>query len=223
MSDYERMLEDFYSSLLRSGDVCVDVGAHVGRHTFPLAYCVGPRGRVFAFEPIPAIAAQLRAKIEASPSLSSLVELHQCALADTIGETDFVLVHEAPGYSGLRPRHYDAPVTTEIIRVDVKRLDDLINEISPVRFIKIDCEGAELRVLRGATKLLMQDRPIISFECGNASLESYDYDAGDIFDFLGAHGYEIQSIKRDRLDRTAFIEASAKQDYWDYIAFPRTS
>lgn len=220
MSDYEQMLEEFYSDLLRSGDICIDVGAHVGRHTFPLARCVGLGGRVFAFEPIPTIAAQLRAKIEASPGLSSLVELHQCALADTIGETDFVLVHEAPGYSGLRPRHYDAPVTTEVIRVDVKRLDDLINGISPVRFIKIDCEGAELRVLRGATKLLARDRPIVSFECGNASLESYDYDAGDIFDFLDARGYEIQSIRKERLDRDAFIEASAKQDYWDYIAFP---
>lgn len=222
MSDYEQMLENFYSGLLRSGDACVDVGAHVGRHTLPLARCVGPRGRIFAFEPIPAIAAQLRAKIEASPSLSSLVELHQCALADTIGETDFVLVHEAPGYSGLRPRHYDAPVTTETIRVDVRRLDDLMNGMSPVRFIKIDCEGAELRVLRGATRLLVRDRPIVSFECGNASLESYDYDAGDIFDFLDACGYEIQSIRRERLDRAAFVEASAKQDYWDYIAFPRS-
>lgn len=221
MSDYEQMLEDFYSGLLREGDICVDVGAHVGRHTLPLACCVGPRGRVLAFEPIPAIAAQLREKIEASASLSSFVELRQCALADTTGETDFVLVHEAPGYSGLRPRHYDSQVTTEIIRVDVRRLDDLIGGISPVRFIKIDCEGAELCVVRGAKDLLARDRPVVSFECGNASLESYDYDAGDIYDFWDGHGYDIQSIKRERLDRGAFVSASAKQDYWDYIALPR--
>ncbi|MEO9228664.1 MAG: FkbM family methyltransferase [Devosia sp.] len=221
MPDYEQMLEDFYTNLLRSGDVCVDVGAHVGRHTFPLARCVGARGRIFAFEPIPAIAQQLRAKIEATPGLSSSVELQQCALADTVGETDFVLVHEAPGYSGLRPRHYDAPVTTEIIRVAVRRLDDLATEMPPVRFIKIDCEGAELSVLRGATSLLMRDRPIVSFECGNASLESYDYDAGDIFDFWDAQGYEIQSIEDKRLNRIEFVAASAKQDYWDYIASPR--
>lgn len=223
MSDYEQMLEDFYTGLLRDGDICVDVGAHAGRHTFPLARCVGPRGRVLAFEPIPAIAARLREEIEASENLSSFVELRQCALADTTGEADFVLVHEAPGYSGLRPRHYDAPVTTEIIRVEVKLLDDLINGVSPVRFIKIDCEGAELRVLRGATRLLARDRPVVSFECGDASLESYDYDASDIFDFLGASGYQIQSIRGERLDKTSFVEASAKQDYWDYIAFPRAA
>lgn len=221
MSDYEQMLEDFYTGLLREGDICVDVGAHVGRHTFPLARCVGPRGRVLAFEPIPAVAALLREEIEASENLSSFVELRQCALADTTGEADFVLVHEAPGYSGLRPRHYDAPVTTEIIRVDVRRLDDLTDGISPVRFIKIDCEGAELRVLRGANDLLMRDRPVVSFECGNASLESYDYDAGDIYDFWDRHEYDIQSINEERLDRVFFVAASAKQDYWDYIALPR--
>lgn len=221
MPDYEQMLEDFYSELLRPGDVCVDVGAHVGRHTLPLARRVGPQGRVFAFEPIPAIAAQLRATIEALPNHFSVVELQQCALADAEGETDFVLVHEAPGYSGLRPRHYDAPVTTEVIRVDVRRLDDLASGMPSVRFVKIDCEGAELRVLRGATSLLARDRPVVSFECGNASLESYDYDAGDIFDFWELHGYQIRSITGRYLNRSEFVEASAKQEYWDYVAFPR--
>jgi FkbM family methyltransferase len=223
MPDYEQMLEDFYSCLLFSGDVCIDVGAHVGRHTLPLARCVGPHGRIFAFEPIPAIAAQLRANIEGLPSLSSMVELHQCALSDTTGEADFVLVHEAPGYSGLRPRHYDAPVTTEIIRVALRRLDDLAHEMPPIRFIKIDCEGAELQVLRGAPNLLTRDRPIVSFECGNASLESYDYDAGDLFDFFDAYGYEIRSITEKRLNRAEFLNASDKQEYWDYIASPRIS
>lgn len=221
MADYEQMLEDFYTEFLKPGDVCVDVGAHTGRHTFPLARCVGPRGRVFAFEPIPGIAAQLRAKLQGTPSIHPVVELHQCALSETSGETDFVLVHEAPGYSGLRPRHYDSQVTTEIIRVAVQRLDDLASGIPRVRFIKIDCEGAELRVLRGAVSLLTRDRPVVSFECGNASLESYNYDAGDIFDFWDLHGYEIRSISQIQMNKDQFVKASAKQDFWDYIASPR--
>jgi FkbM family methyltransferase len=221
MLDYEQMLEDFYTELLQPGDVCIDVGAHTGRHTIPLARCVGQHGRILAFEPIPAIAAQLRTKLDAVPDICALVELHQCALADTAGEVDFVLVHEAPGYSGLLPRHYDSEVTTEIIRVAVQRLDDLASEVARVSFIKIDCEGAELRVLRGASNLLKRDRPVVSFECGNASLESYDYDAGDIFDFWDLHGYEIQSISHIQLNRVEFVEASAKQDFWDYIASPR--
>jgi FkbM family methyltransferase len=220
MSDFEQMLEDYYCEVLRPGDACIDVGAHVGRHTFPLAQCVGPSGKVFAFEPIPAIAAQLRAAINSGLDHGE-VELRECALADTKGKVDFVLVREAPGYSGLLPRHYDSEVTTEIIRVDVQRLDDLAAGFPPIRFIKVDCEGAELRVMRGAIDLLQRDRPLISFECGDASLESYDYDSGDIYDFLDESGYVISSIHRERLDRKGFITASARQEYWDYLAAPR--
>jgi len=63
--DFEQMLEDYYREVLGPGEACIDVGAHVGRHTFPMAHCVGSKGRVFAFEPIPAIAAQLRSSIKA--------------------------------------------------------------------------------------------------------------------------------------------------------------
>lgn len=218
--DYEQMLEAFYTRSLTPGDTCIDVGAHTGRHTLPMARCVNPGGRVFAFEPIPAIATDLREKLSASPDINGIVKLTQCALADVSGETDFTLVSNNPGYSGLLPRHYDREEQTKIIRVTLCRLDDFVAEIPTVRYIKIDCEGAELRVLRGATLLLKRDRPIVSFECGDASLESYDYDAGDIFDFWSIHGYGVQSITHQPLDRARFVDASARQEYWDYIAFP---
>lgn len=220
VSDYEQMLEAFYTRLLTPGDTCIDVGAHTGRHTLPMAHCVNPGGRVFAFEPIPAIATDLREKLSASPDINGIVKLTQCALADVSGETDFTLVSNNPGYSGLLPRHYDREEQTKIIRVTLCRLDDFVAEIPTVRYIKIDCEGAELRVLRGAALLLKRDRPIVSFECGDASLESYDYDAGDIFDFWSIHGYGVQSITHQPLDRAQFVDASARQEYWDYIAFP---
>lgn len=218
--DYEQMLEAFYTGLLSPGDTCIDVGAHTGRHTLPMARCINPGGRVFAFEPIPDIAADLREKLSASPDINGIVKLTQCALADIIGETDFTLVSSNPGYSGLLPRHYDREEQTQIIRVTLRRLDDFVAEIPTVRYIKIDCEGAELRVLRGASVLLKRDRPIVSFECGDASLESYDYDAGDIFDFWSTQGYGVQSITRQALDRAQFVDANARQEYWDYIAFP---
>ena len=219
--NYEQMLEDFYTELLREGDRCIDVGAHVGRHSFPMARCVAPSGKVYAFEPLPMIFNQLKIEAE-STHLDAMISAHQCALSDMRGETDFVLVHEAPEYSGLRPRHYDMLVTTETIRVQTARLDDLFEaKAHAIRYIKIDCEGGELKVLRGASNLLRRDRPVVSFECGDGSLESYDYDSGAIYDFFAAHDYGIWSITQLPLDRTAFIAAAARQEYWDYLAFPR--
>lgn len=217
--DYEQMLETFYTELLRPGDTCIDVGAHTGRHTLPMAHCIKPGGHVFAFEPIPTIATHLQENLSASPDVGVLVKLRQCALSDSSGEADFTLVSTNPGYSGLLQRHYDREERTEIIRVPLHRLDDLMSEIPTVRYIKIDCEGAELRVLRGASALLERDRPVVSFECGNASLEFYDYDAGDMFDFWTTRGYHVQSITQHHLDRAAFVDACARQEYWDYLAF----
>jgi len=221
MSDYEQMLEESYRGFLRPGDACVDVGAHVGRHTLPIAQCEAPSGRVFAFEPLPEIAQQLRGKMAASPDLQALIHFDMCALSDTSGTTAFTFVQNNPGYSGFLPRHYDAPSITATIEVEVRRLDDLAASLPRIRYIKIDCEGGELRVLRGAHALLQRDRPIVSFECGDASLESYDYTAADIFDFWHSHDYAIQSITQQRLDRAGFIKASAEQSFWDYIAISR--
>ena len=221
MTDYEQMLEEFYRGFLQPGDVCIDVGAHVGRHTFPIAECVAPNGRVFAFEPLPGIAQQLRNKLATSLALQPVVDFKMCALSDVSGTTAFTFVTNNPGYSGFLPRNYDAPAITAMIDVEVRRLDDLAASMPKIRYMKIDCEGGELRVLRGARNLLQRDRPIVSFESGDASLESYDYAAADIFDFWDLLNYDIRSITRQPLDRAGFVKASAEQKFWDYIAFPR--
>ncbi|MDQ2971765.1 MAG: FkbM family methyltransferase, partial [Pseudomonadota bacterium] len=88
--DYEQMLEEFYTQLLEPGDTCIDVGAHVGRHTLPMARRIGTGGKVFAFEPISFVAAKLQAELDADADLAATVHLSQCALADTEGEIDFI-------------------------------------------------------------------------------------------------------------------------------------
>ena len=141
-------------------------------------------------------------------------------MSDEVGEVSFVLVRESPGYSGLRARTYDHPVTTEDIRVKVRMLDEFRSELAGLRYIKIDCEGGEYGVLRGAHEVISENRPIVSFECGDASLINYSHASGDIYDFFEALSYRIVSIEGARLERSGFVEASAKQSFWDYIAYP---
>lgn len=220
MSDFEAMLEAFYSKLLRHGDHCVDVGAHVGRHAFPMARLVGPSGSVHAFEPIPQMSGEIRAAIASDPALAN-VTLRQFALSETSGTAEFVLVNEAPGYSGLRERHYDMAVTTQRIPVQLRTLDSFLPELPRIRFLKVDCEGAEVLVLRGGRGLLERDRPVVGFECGDAALGNYEHSAEDLFDVLHSLDYRIESITGVTHDREQFVAASAQQAYWDYLAFPQ--
>lgn len=222
--DYESMLEAFYRSVLRPGDVVVDVGAHLGRHTVPFAQSVGPAGKVLAFEPIPHINAQLRERLAAAAAdpATAPVTVFDHALGAVPAQTEFVVVPDYPEYSGLQERMYDPGEDTRRVRIPmrVERLDTCLAAEPRIDFVKLDVEGGEYDVLRGAVGLLERHHPLVTFECGDNALVSYPHTAGDLFDLLAGLGYRIEDITRRPLDRTAFVASSAQQHVWDYLAFP---
>jgi FkbM family methyltransferase len=202
MPDYEQLLEHFYCSLLKAGDVAIDAGAHTGRHTLPIARAVAPGGRVFAFEPLPLARAQLDHSIASG---AAGVSVYPYALADREGEDEFVVAVDLPAYSGLKTRIYDGPTRLERIRVDVR---------------KIDAEGGELGILRGAKTLLARFAPVVTFEFGANSLGNYGITVEDMADFWIGRPYAIFDILQRPLNRDAFILSAKRQDVWDYVALP---
>jgi len=223
MPDYEAMLEQYYRTLLTPGSICVDVGAHTGRHAGPIAACAGPTGLVHAFEPLPEINARLRAAVANLPPGSAPVVVHDFALGTEQGVADFVVVHELPEYSGFKTRIYDSAVTTSTIQVTIARMDRVLSDIPRLDYIKVDAEGGEYSVLGGASGLIQKFRPVITFEFGDNALVNYPHNSGDMYDMLSGWGYRIEDINRVALDRAAFVESSAAQRVWDYIALPSAS
>ena len=82
--DYEKMVERFYTTHLNTGDRCVDVGAHSGRHTVPMARKVGRKGVVVAFEPLDTARSSLVQSLAAATLREALgkVIVHKCALGE---------------------------------------------------------------------------------------------------------------------------------------------
>src|SRR5262249_16958338 len=117
--DFESLLQEFYEALLLPGDICVDVGAHVGRHTLPSARRVGRGAEVDGFEPIPFCVEALRELARKAPAPVSVYPL---ALSDYEGQSDFILAANLPEYSGLKERVYDQPVEKRHLTVEVRRL-----------------------------------------------------------------------------------------------------
>jgi len=176
---------------------------------------VGPGGGVAAFEPNPAVAAQLRARLQALDL--DEVQVYELALSDQQGRAQFVVALDRPQESGLRARSvYNGGTRTQEVEVHVARLDAL--GLPAPAFIKLDTEGAEYKVLQGARRTLAQVRPVVAFEFGESSYAAYGVEPGEVFDFFEAMGYALLGIRGDRLDRPAFIAASRRQDYWDYVA-----
>jgi FkbM family methyltransferase len=216
-TDYEAMLQAFYESLLRPGDVCVDAGAHTGRHAFPMAAKVAPRGHVHAFEPIPACQKAIREGCAQRPE-GTVVTLYPMALADFDGASDFVLVKNLPEYSGLKERVYDQPVEKEHLTVAVKRLDDVLAGLAALRYVKIDAEGGDFGILKGARSLLAKFGPVVSFEFGMNSSVQYGTQPVQVWDFLAELGYRVFDIRGRELGREAFDESGRAQKVWDYVA-----
>jgi FkbM family methyltransferase len=136
-----------------------DIGANIGVHTLLMARQVGPDGRVYAFEPVPELHERLSENVALNPSLARNVETVQQALSDEVGTADF--------YTGenMAVGHLAASGTPTglRLRVPTNTLDTFVfgGQHVPPSFMKIDVEGAESRVLRGAQRVLLESRPVL--------------------------------------------------------------
>lgn len=191
---FESVIEDIYCAVLKPGDLALDGGAHVGRHSFPMAECVGWNGLVLALEAHPKLARALarRARRHAGP-----VEVIGQALSDHIGRVPFHCVSRHTAYSGIAARRYDFDDDIRIIEVDATTIDALVSARRPRRlaFLKLDLEGGELRALEGAASVLAHDGPLIVFENDQEnSARDYHYSKEDWFGFFTAMKYDTFNL-----------------------------
>lgn len=199
---------------------CIDIGAHLGSVLARLAR-LSPNGRHIAIEPTPRKARWLRRKF---PD----VEVLELALCDRSGESVFFHNSKRSGYSGLSAgtRRHDR---IQKLRVRTAQLDTLVPPGQRVDFIKIDVEGAELLVLRGAERVLTASRPMLLFECSREGLATFGFSPLDIYDFLvSRHGYSIFLPADWIADRPAvsFPGFNRAMTYpfqaFNFVAFPAT-
>ena len=174
----------------------VDVGCHKGGFLFWLRRYVGAAGRVYAFEPQPALAAYLDAIVRAQRWRN--VVLERAALSSVAGSMMLYVPaaagHSSPGATlapaSVAGAHHHVPVA-------VTTLDARVPPGERVSCIKCDCEGHEFEVFQGAERILRQDRPVLLFECEGRHLSGYARTTADgrgrtpadVFAYLQAREY----------------------------------
>jgi FkbM family methyltransferase len=162
---YERRHLRFLAACVGPGDTVVDVGAHFGAYTLALAARVGPRGRVLAFEPLPRVFAELCASTRGLPQ----VECIEAALSDRAADARAITVPfiagevPEPALASLEPSAGKGLSTM----VRVERLDDRLALLDGLTFVKVDAEGHDVEVLRGAERTLRRHRPLVQLEVGD--------------------------------------------------------
>jgi FkbM family methyltransferase len=156
---WEPLILEVINFFVKSGDVCVDVGANAGYLSLVMAKRVGSSGRVISFEPNLDIIDKFKRNLDLNPTLRDSIELYTLGLGERLGrmyvspDTDHGL-----GNATLCP----SPGTSTTHGVEVVALDSF--QLTRLDFIKVDVEGMELDVLRGSEQTIRRCLPHIAFE-----------------------------------------------------------
>ena len=188
---WEPDLSRYISSSVTPDTVFVDVGANFGYFTCLAASKIGSNGggRVISIEPNPAMQRLLKKNIRINWSMGK-VEIHDCAITERTGYVDFCVPSgraanaSVATLSSSEEGHFIVPS---------KSLDELILH-DKVDLMKIDVEGAEMMVLRGAEEFINRFRPVIITEISDANFQRAGYTSRDLMTYLRCQEYDIQLL-----------------------------
>jgi FkbM family methyltransferase len=190
----------YMRSVLKAGDTTIDAGAHIGFFTMLMASIVGPEGRVYAFEPVDANADLLERSIHENQFADRIV-FRRAAVGAATGTATLTFAVETLNTGGAYLLREGTPALAGNQKKDVPvvALDDVPIR-RPVRFIKMDVEGAEPLVMTGAAALLRIDRPVVLSELHPTQLERASGASADAFlSAMRTIGYRAHVIERGQV------------------------
>ena len=194
---WERHLLELFETHVEPGSVVVEVGAHIGSHTIALARLVGPRGRVYAFEPQWKIYRELHHNL----ALNGVTNVVPLRYAIGAGETRLIEMNPTtPGNEG------GTGVGTGGDPTELRTIDSFGFE--QVSVLKIDVERYENEALAGALETIRRNRPVILLEIMGG--EDYETASGEVLDQIHATWQTLEAL--DYEVRPVFKH--------DYVAVP---
>jgi FkbM family methyltransferase len=175
---------------VKRGSKVYDIGANVGVFSSSFAVIAGPKGQVHSFEPVASNFEQLLAVQRSYP----WIKAYNLILSDTVGKTEICIPGDDAAQSSIKVLDWGNWKTAATIKKETRpctTLDTFIRtEKIPVPdFIKIDTEGAELKVLRGAEKTLTRHFPKIYMELNPETLRGFGAKPSDLMALLKKYGY----------------------------------
>ena len=187
LRSYERGEALAYSKIVQGGDVCLDVGGNIGFHSLNLAKLCGEEGEVHVFEPIRKniLIIELSAEIN---NLKNII-VNPYVISDVKGQVEF----DSGGDSAYS--HIANKKSLSMNFHESTTIDNYVEEtgLSNIKFLKIDVEGAEGLVLRGAKNVLSKQdsQPrVVMAELISRYLDRYDFTIDEIIQDMYQYGYK---------------------------------
>lgn len=195
LGEFEKEITRIASSLIKPGDVCIDVGANFGWYTTLFYTLTGKDGVVHSFEPVPVTFRELKRNYELLGGPEN-VFINNLALGDKEGTVSINVFNDLPtGHASLSSQGRSDAAVFECRMVT---LDSYLNQkgTGPVNFVKVDIEGSELMFLTGAKKLFDQEvPPIFLMEMALQTSSNFNYVPNDLIEFIGSRrDYDFYAV-----------------------------
>ncbi len=212
---YERLLcESLVEDLAEENDrVFLDIGANVGLVSLYVMSKL-PKCKIYAFEPGPKQYRVLDITIFAN-QLEKWMILSNRAISDKNGRIEFHAHKDEFESGGDGILDTKRGGETEVISVETVTLDSWWNSFGRpnIKVIKIDTEGAELLILRGAEEVMNTLKPFIYLEISLLNLKNYPYKAEDILSYLNGYNYGVKTLNgllvtKENINQLALVEDS---------------
>ncbi len=203
-ADYDTI--GFIQRYLQPGDHFIDVGANIGLYTLLAASRIGKSGHLYTFEPCPKTVARLQETLSANQL--DWVRLQAIALGDAELTLTLTADRDTVNHVLLNAEHSQV-----VTHIPCRRLDDIVAADSTYAIAKIDVEGFELPVLKGANRLLAQHQIEVLILEINGAFRRYGIHAEDIVAYLNSLGYTSFSYQ---FESNQLIPID---DGWDDVLF----
>jgi FkbM family methyltransferase len=190
---FDLVVAEAIQRLLDQGETGLDIGANIGQLSSLMARRVGLKGRVLSFEPHPDIYQELIANCNTAINITKNLQASNTALGHNKGEGTLIIPNEFEGNRGISRIGKQQNKNEHILAIKIETLDEICQPLAFIGVCKIDVEGHESEVFKGASKTLQQRkiRDIIYEDVGLANTE--------LQQILAAAGYTIFSLHTDVL------------------------
>lgn len=199
---YERGTLRLLEHILQKGDTFIDVGANLGYYSIIASSLVGDTGTIIGFEPLPAAFRVLKLNAKNYPNIN--------VIAKAVGEYPGVQRFEVDGALSTLLVSHDSP---KAIEVEVTTLDSSLQTLSHIDFIKIDVEGYEFDVIRGAQAIIAAHRPVFYFELLAMWSQRRSISFGNFVDLLEPLGYYLYWINHDLASDSMVLPKGQTSNY----------
>ena len=220
---------DFYRALVKPGDFIIDIGAHLGDTTVPMALAAGKQGCVLALEPNRYVFKILEKNASLNAGLTNIIPLNIAATAED-GQFSFNYSDVSFCNGGfLSQREKQDQHHKYALRVEGRNLEKILEKeyasfLPKLSLIKIDAEGYDKEIIKTVSHIISTCRPKLLSECNQFLTKA---EREELYDVMTRFNYKLYKIEED--DTTAFIAVNekplAKEDmmkhkHFDILAKP---